>query len=250
MNIIILSGIAGVLGTGIGAILGMFFTKTKQTSINNVLALSGGCMLGMVFFSIYPEVQEISNFINIFLSSILGILLLFLINFLTSVSTKSKIQVFIESHSISKRKSELFKAGIILFIAISAHNIPEGISISSIGYTNYKTALTLALLLLIHNIPEGMAISAPLIAGGMSKTKSLIFSVLAGGATIIGGLIGMAIININPNFSSLALAFSAGAMLNVTFCDIYPEAFSNHKTLPHLFNFVGMFLMFILVNLI
>ena len=250
MNILFLSCIAGVLGTGIGGVLGIVFSKINAKTTNNVLSFAGGCMLSMVFFSIFPESMELTSPINILLSATFGILTLSLINYILNISTKNKqtkIQAFICNYQNKNNSKRLLKAGLIMFFAIALHNIPEGLAIGTTGVVNFKTAITLSILLMIHNIPEGMAISAPLIAGGVSKIKSLIFATLAGALTIVGGLIGLIISNINSSISALALAFSGGAMLNVTFCDIYPEVFENQTSSTHIANFLGMGLIFLIV---
>lgn len=252
MNVLALSSIAGTLGTGLGGAIGIIFNKINPKTTKNILAFAGGCMLSMVFFSILPESLELCSPINTLLSAVFGVLTLSLINFIINKKSKlGKVQAFILSLENNKKKSpHLVKAGIIMFFAIALHNIPEGMAIATSSTVNLKTATTISILLTLHNIPEGMAVSTPLIAGGIGKVKSLILATLAGSLTILGGIIGLIITNINPNISSLALAFSGGAMLNVTFCDIYPEAFENNNSSAHLANFLGMALIFLIVMII
>jgi ZIP family zinc transporter len=50
-EIIIMSSLAGILGTGIGGILGIFFGKK---TISKTLSFTGGIMIGIVFFDLFP----------------------------------------------------------------------------------------------------------------------------------------------------------------------------------------------------
>ncbi len=252
MSILFLSSIAGTVGTGLGGLLGIVFNKSNPKTTKNILAFAGGCMLSMVFFSIIPESLELCSPINTLLSATFGVLTLSLINFILNKNSKSKkVQAFILTlENKNKNSSKLIKAGVIMFFAIALHNIPEGMAIATSSTVDLKTAITISILLTIHNIPEGMAVATPLVSGGMGKIKSFTLATLAGSLTTLGGLIGLIITNINSNLSALALAFSGGAMLNVTFCDIYPEAFENNNYSPHVFNFCGMGLIFLIVTLI
>lgn len=251
MNVLLLSSIAGTVGTGLGGLIGIIFNKTNPKTTKNILAFAGGCMLSMVFFSIIPESLELCSPLNTLLSATFGILTLSLINFMLNKNSKSKeVQAFIYTLENKKSSSNLIKAGIIMFFAIALHNIPEGMAIATSSTVNLKTAITISILLTIHNIPEGMAIATPLVAGGVGKIKSLTLATLAGSLTTLGGLIGLIITNINSSISALALAFSGGAMLNVTFCDIYPEAFESNSASTYVYNFCGIGLIFLIVMLI
>lgn len=71
----------------------------------------------------------------------------------------------------------------LLFLAITIHNIPEGLAVGvtfgALAYGNVSTsallgALGLAIGIGLQNIPEGAALSIPIRADGKSRLKAFI----------------------------------------------------------------------------
>ncbi|KAK3091807.1 hypothetical protein FSP39_022765 [Pinctada imbricata] len=120
---------------------------------------------------------------------------------------------------------------LLLIIAITIHNIPEGLAVGvgfgAIGKTKaatFENARNLALGIGIQNFPEGLAVSLPLRGAGMSTWKSFWYGQLSGMVEPIAGLFGALAVVIAEPILPYALAFAAGAMIYVVVDDIIPEA--------------------------
>ena len=109
------------------------------------------------------------------------------------------------------------------------HNIPEGMAIGTISQMQQVLGLEIAIVMCLHNIPEGMAITLPLVAGGMNKIVAIVLSIIAGSMTIVGGVIGAIVGGISSTATSFFLAFAAGAMLQVTMCEMLPDLIKLHN---------------------
>ena len=120
----------------------------------------------------------------------------------------------------------------LLILAITLHNIPEGLAVGvAFGAVAYglpsatlPAALALALGIGIQNFPEGIAVSMPLRREGMSRLKSFWYGQLSGIVEPIAGVIGAAIVLSAQAILPYALAFAAGAMIFVVVEEIVPEA--------------------------
>ncbi|CAL1528663.1 unnamed protein product [Lymnaea stagnalis] len=119
----------------------------------------------------------------------------------------------------------------LLIIAITIHNIPEGLAVGvgfgAIGKASSATiekARNLAFGIGIQNFPEGLAVSLPLRASGMSTLKSFWYGQLSGMVEPIAGLLGAVAVTYAEPLLPYALAFAAGAMIFVVFDDIIPES--------------------------
>jgi len=119
----------------------------------------------------------------------------------------------------------------LLIIAITVHNIPEGLAVgvgfAAIGKTTratFESARSLALAIGIQNFPEGLAVSLPLKACGFSNLKSFWYGQLSGMVEPIAGVLGAGAIVAAEPLLPYALAFAAGAMMFVVVDDIIPEA--------------------------
>ena len=76
--------------------------------------------------------------------------------------------------------SEHWRRILLLIVAITVHNIPEGLAVGvgfgAVGKTSsatFESARNLAIGIGIQNFPEGLAVSLPLKAAGFSNFKSI-----------------------------------------------------------------------------
>ncbi len=225
---------AGVLGTGIGGAIGLPFRKSGSKAISSVLNFASGVMIAVVCFDLIPEAEALTGN-KIYITAIALMLSAAAISILSLIVQKIKKSVFGASSvgsenkaPIEARQAKLARAGLVMALAISLHNFPEGMAIGGTGALpdSFSKAILIASLLALHNIPEGMAITVPMVTGGTSRAKALMWAVAAGGVTVIGAAAGYALGTISPLITAICLASAAGAMLYVTFAEIIPEAAS------------------------
>ncbi|KAK7600725.1 hypothetical protein V9T40_009863 [Parthenolecanium corni] len=129
-----------------------------------------------------------------------------------------------------------WKRILMLIIAITVHNIPEGlavgVSFGAIGSSpsaTFSNARNLAIGIGIQNFPEGLAVSLPLKAAGYSNWKSFWYGQLSGMVEPIAGLMGAFLVVLATPVLPYALSFAAGAMIYVVVDDIIPEANSSEN---------------------
>ncbi|XP_035522401.1 zinc transporter ZIP11-like [Morone saxatilis] len=137
----------------------------------------------------------------------------------------------------SKQQEEVGRTGsswrriLLLILAITIHNIPEGLAVGvgfgAIGKTSsatFESARNLAIGIGIQNFPEGLAVSLPLRGSGVSTWTAFWYGQLSGMVEPIAGLLGAAAVVLAEPLLPYALAFAAGAMVYVVVDDIIPEA--------------------------
>jgi len=122
--------------------------------------------------------------------------------------------------------------GLLIFLAMLVHSIPEGVAVG-VGYTaegttayahNPHMGSYLALAIGIHNIPEGLAVAIPLRAAGVSLHKCFWLAVLTSLPQPIAAVPAVfAAWWINPLMPWL-MAFAAGAMIFLVIQELIPEA--------------------------
>ena len=120
----------------------------------------------------------------------------------------------------------------LLVLAITLHNIPEGLAIGvafgavAAGFPSatLAAAVALAIGIGIQNFPEGTAVSMPLRREGMSPLRSFWYGQLSGAVEPVAGVTGAAIVLIARPLLPYALAFAAGAMIFVVIEELVPES--------------------------
>jgi len=131
-----------------------------------------------------------------------------------------------------------WQRSILLVLAITLHNIPEGMAIgvafgaasAGIPGATVTGAIALALGIGLQNFPEGLAISAPLRREGLSRGKSFWYGQLSAIVEPIGAMIGAAAVISMRQLLPYALAFAAGAMIFVVVEELIPEAEQGQNT--------------------
>jgi ZIP family zinc transporter len=131
-----------------------------------------------------------------------------------------------------------WQRSILLVLAITLHNIPEGMAIgvafgaasAGIPGATVTGAIALALGIGLQNFPEGLAISAPLRREGLSRGKSFWYGQLSAIVEPIGAMIGAAAVISMRQLLPYALAFAAGAMIFVVIEELIPEAEQGQNT--------------------
>ncbi|XP_071815414.1 zinc transporter ZIP11-like [Apostichopus japonicus] len=124
-----------------------------------------------------------------------------------------------------------WKRILLLIVAITVHNIPEGLAVGvgfgAVGKTQaatFESARNLAIGIGIQNFPEGLAVSLPLHGSGYSKWRSFWYGQLSGMVEPVAGVFGALVVGIAEPLLPYALSFAAGAMVYVVMDDIIPEA--------------------------
>lgn len=254
LKIILFSGVSGIIGTSLGGIIGMLSSKKNEETIGLILNLSAGIMIAISVFDLMPESYELGNLFLVTLGVILGVVFIHLLNIkLENRPTHSLVLSYNANTAIfnDSTKKRMFKTGIIMLLAVSLHNIPEGLAIGATGAVSMNLSLTLSILLAFHNIPEGMAIASPLFVGGVKKVTILLLLFIAGAVTILGGVIGSFLGSISNTSTSLSLSFAAGAMLYVSFCEILPQStLLKQNYLSNLFTLLGILVGFLMTNIL
>jgi ZIP family zinc transporter len=131
-----------------------------------------------------------------------------------------------------------WQRSILLVLAITLHNIPEGLAIGvafgalSIEGTTatYSSALALAIGIGLQNFPEGAAISIPLRREGFSRLKAFTYGQASGIVEPIAAVIGAYAIMSMQYLLPYALSFAAGAMIFVVVEELIPESQINQNT--------------------
>ena len=148
-----------------------------------------------------------------------------------------------------------WKRSTMLSLAVTLHNIPEGMAVGVILGSSMladspiaiSAAWALAIGIAIQNFPEGAILSMPLHSDGMKKSKAFVIGTLSGIVEPIASILTILLIGfISPALPYL-LAFAAGAMMYVVVEELIPEAQADpHSNIPTLGFTAGFVLMMIL----
>ena len=126
---------------------------------------------------------------------------------------------------LGRKGGEEKTARVLLFvIAITIHNIPEGLAAGvGFGSENTANALMIAGGIALQNLPEGMVLIAPMLAAGFSPRRAFATAIFTGAVEIICTLLGYLAVGISGLLLPFLLSFAAGTMLFVICDEMLPE---------------------------
>jgi ZIP family zinc transporter len=133
-------------------------------------------------------------------------------------------------------------------LAISLHNLPEGLAIGvAFAGPDPTGAAALAAGISIQNVPEGMVVALALRSVGYGRGLSAGFGILSGLVEPLAAVFGVMVIGLSESLLPWGLAAAAGAMLFVISHDIIPEA---HRKGHETFATGGLILGFVIMMLL
>ena len=218
--------------TTLGALF-VFFIRKKEISPKLSKIFTGfaaGVMFSASFFSLIKpalesEVSYMPSWLVVVISVVLGAGFLWGIDKLTP---HFHVQENKEEGLSVKRMSKTSK----MFLAVTIHNIPEGLSVGiafgvALSQQNNASLLVGALLLAIgigiQNIPEGAVVSLPIKSETGSSSKAFLFGMLSGAVEPIAAVLGLFLAMQIQGIMPWALAFAAGCMVYVVAEEMIPE---------------------------
>lgn len=247
---IIIGILVPFLGTSLGAALVFLLKKEIKPIVQKILlGFASGVMIAASVWSLLIPAIEMAEqqnkiaWIPASVGFILGTVILIVVNNVAErLENKIKIERMFNRKKLGTPEKEVSKEKLkstsMLVLAVTLHNIPEGMAVGvafaglltcSIGVT-LAGAFALAIGIAIQNIPEGAIISMPLHSSGKGKFKSFVGGVLSGVVEPIGAIITIMLTQIVVPILPYLLSFAAGAMIYVVVAELIPESQSDKRT--------------------
>jgi len=224
--------------TAFGASMVFFFKTIDKRVLNSMLGFAAGVMIAASFWSLLKpaiemsEEQGTSGWIPAVVGFLSGGAFLLMID---------KILPHLHM-GLSTDKAEGIKTSwqrsILLVLAITLHNIPEGLAVGvAFGALAINPdpamlagAIALALGIGLQNFPEGAAVSIPLRREGLSRLKAFNYGQLSGIVEPMAGVLGAYLVLTVTPLLPYALSFAAGAMIFVVVEELIPESQQGQET--------------------
>ena len=218
--------------TALGAALVFFFKEINEKVLNGMLGFAAGVMIAASFWSLLEPSIEMAEMTGMtpWIPAAVGFLLGGA--FLYAVDKLLPHMHFNQPEGECEGIKTGWERSILLVLAITIHNIPEGMAVgvafgaiaADLPSASLAGAITLAMGIAIQNFPEGAAVSVPLRREGLSRFKSFVYGQLSGVVEPIAGVLGALLVTKLQVLLPYALSFAAGAMIYVVAEELIPEA--------------------------
>lgn len=217
--------------TAVGASLVFLLKDMNRKIFDGMLGFAAGVMLAASYWSLLSPALELSRqdmmpWLPVAIGFLLGGIFIRIIDKILPHLHPNLPPVALEGPKTKLKKSNL------LVLAITIHNIPEGLAIgvafgaASLGLpeATLGAAISLAIGIGLQNFPEGLAVAMPLKQEGYSTRKSFFYGQLSASVEPVAGVLGAIFVFIAQPLLPYALSFAAGAMIFVVAEEVIPES--------------------------
>lgn len=221
------------IGTTIGSLLVFFMRKELNKKIEVIIYgfAAGVMMAALVWSLIIPSIEEGKSIIPCIVGLVLGVLIFYIIDLVMEKKNGKKMNN--------------------LMVAVTLHNIPEGMAVG-VAFASYLSgglslaaAYALTIGISIQNFPEGSVISFPLLKRGYSKKRAFLYGFISAIFELLGTLITLLFTNFIVVILPYMLTVAAGAMMYVIVIELIPESNSKSKL-----NVIGFLIGFIIMMIL
>ncbi|EKD32196.1 MAG: hypothetical protein ACD_77C00154G0005 [uncultured bacterium] len=224
--------------TALGASMVFFFKNINKKVLNSMLGFAAGVMIAASFWSLLKPAIEMAEengsvpWVPALVGFLSGGAFLLLVDKLLP-----HLHLGLATEKAEGIKTS-WQRSVLLVLAITLHNIPEGLAVGiAFGAlaNNPDTgmlagAIALALGIGLQNFPEGAAVSIPLRREGFSRLKSFTYGQMSGIVEPIAGVFGAYLVLMVTPLLPYALSFAAGAMIFVVVEELIPESQTGNET--------------------
>ena len=228
----LLAAIAEIVGGSLVVLRKRWPAKVQEY----LLALSAGFILALVFLELVPESIK-----SVGVEAPLFMLLGYSVLHFFEHTIVGHLHFGEETHHdvmVSK------VASISTFVGLFVHAFFDGFAISAGMQFDFYLGLMIFVAVLLHKIPEGLTIASVMLAAEHRRRIAMLASAAIGVATMLGIVSVFLLAAVNEKVLGIAFAFSAGVATYVGASDLIPEINKSKTRIIPLLVFGGIALFY------
>lgn len=241
--------------TALGSSIVFLFNEVNEKLLAIMNAFAAGVMFAASYWSLLAPAISYAELGGYGIWSFVPALVGFLFGgvFLRLIDATVPHLHFGKDRSEAEGMESSLSSTVLLYLAITIHNIPEGLAIgvafgaAAIGdsMSTVASAVILAIGIGLQNFPEGAALAMPIRAEGNSKARAFNLGQSSALVEIVSATIGAWLVTQITVILPYALAFAAGAMIFVCVEELIPKSqangnFTDAATMSFLIGFAVM----------
>lgn len=222
----LVGGLAAAAATALGTLPVLLSQQFSQRTYDTMLGFGAGVMLSASSFSLVvpalaaTRAQHLSGWGS---GGVVGAGILLGAGLLLLIERFVPHEHFFKGRE--RPQARAFKRVWLFVLAISLHNLPEGLAIGvAFAGTDPVGATALATGISIQDVPEGMVVALALRSVGYGRFWCAALGIVSGLVEPVAAVLGAAVVGLSAGLLPWGLAMAAGAMLFVISHEIIPES--------------------------
>jgi zinc transporter ZupT len=132
------------------------------------------------------------------------------------------------------------QAALASFISLIIHTFIDGVIIAGAFTINRSTGILIFLAITLHKIPEGFSIASIHLAAGRTRKRAILTSGGLAVSTLIGAILTLQLRHLDPHYIRVLMALATGTFLYISTSELVPTV--RGKRLPVVAVLVGVLL--------
>lgn len=217
--------LAAGLGTGLAIVASAWLgSKSLSKTLGPMVSLSTGVLLGASLLHLLPEALDRGmDYHDLFTWLLAGLLLFFVLEKFALLRHSHHHEHDGHDHHHGFDRHEAGRGGMLILVGDSIHNFADGWLIASAFLVDEKLGLLTTLSIALHEIPQQTGDFLVLLNAGLTRAKALKLMAIAGGAALLGALLGYTVLAQVPDVLPIALVLASSSFLYVAVADLIPQ---------------------------
>jgi zinc transporter ZupT len=211
--------------TFFSTLTGGLFAIKFQNKIYYIIAFTAGVLIAVTFFDIVPEIFTTSSTNNV---AIIKPLIALIVGFLT-IHILEKVAVLHHSHEEEYADHKHPMVGLISALGLSFHSFLDGVGIGLGFQVNFEIGIIITVAVVAHDFCDGLNTVSVMLINKNTTKKAFALLLLDAFAPVLGVTVTY-FVAISETLLVLYLGFFAGFLLYIGAADLLPEAHSRHSS--------------------
>ena len=200
----------------------------QKKGLNNLISFATGMLLSMALLHLLPEASEgletqgqpHETLFSLLLAGIIGFFLL------------QKFALFRHDHHHEHDghhhhhgfdEESAGKSGWLILIGSGIHNFTDGLLIAAAFLVDPQLGWATAFSVGLHEIMHKLGDFVVLLNAGLNRTRALVYNILTGMTSVIGGILGYYILSDLQAWIPYVLVISASSFIYIAVADLIPQ---------------------------
>lgn len=213
------------IATFVSTLLGGLFGIKNKDRLHYVISFTAGVLIGVAFFDIVPEIFEMVSEHGLDVTSAMVALVA---GFMT-IHFLEKLAVIHSSHEEEYADHRHPSVGYVGALGLAFHSFLDGLGIGLAFQVGTDVGVIVAIAVIAHDFSDGLNTVSIMLLNNHNTKKAIVFLILDAVLPLLG--VGISyLFHFPPQWLVAYLGFFAGFLLYIGAGDLLPEAHSKHSS--------------------